>query len=171
MKAIKIILGIITVLVLAFFATGLLVEEIKYTTEVEINKPIEEVFTVFEDPQTLKKWLPEVKSIEPIDVKEDKIGSTYKMIVENEGQEMIMIEKITTYIPNQKMTFQFDSDQMLKTDDFNFTSNGTTTKMVQHSRVRSKSYMMGCLFPYFKGTFTSISQGYMNRFKKLVEEK
>ena len=114
MKAIKIILAIITVVVLVFFATGLLVKETNYSTEVEINKPLEEVFVIFEDPQTLKKWLPEVKSIEPIAVKEGKVGSTYKMIVENEGQEMIMIEKITAYIPNEKMTFQFDSDQMQK---------------------------------------------------------
>ena len=171
MKAIKIILVIITLLVLVFFATGLLVKETNYTTEVAINKPLKEVFVVFEDPQTLKKWLPEVKSIEPIEVKEGKVGSSYKMIVENEGQEMVMIEKIIAYIPNEKMTFEFDSDQMLKTDDFNFTSDGTTTKMVQHSTVKSKSYMMSCLFPYFKGTFTNMSQDYMNRFKKLVEEK
>ncbi|MGB1283893.1 MAG: SRPBCC family protein [Polaribacter sp.] len=170
MKAIKIILGIITLLVLVFFATGLLVKETNYTTEVEINKLLEEVFAVFEAPETIKKWLPEVKSIEPIEVKAGKVGSTYKMIVANEGEEMVMIEKIIAYIPNQKMTFQFDSDQMLKTDDFNFTSNGTTTKMVQHSTVKSKSYMMSCLFPYFKGTFKSMSQDYMNQFKKIVEE-
>ncbi|TVZ55257.1 polyketide cyclase/dehydrase/lipid transport protein [Lutibacter sp. Hel_I_33_5] len=169
MKAIKIILGIITALVIIFFATGLIVKETAYTSEVEINKPIDEVFAFFVNPETLKKWLPEVKSFDPIEEKEGRIGSTYKMIVDNQGQDMVMIEKILAYVENEKMTFQFDSDQMLKVDDFNFTSNGSATKMIQHSTVKSKSYMMACLFPYFKGMFEKQSQEYMNSFKKLAE--
>ena len=107
MKAIKIILIIITIIAVVFFATGLIVKEVNYSVEIEIDKPIEEVFSVFTAPETLKKWMPEIKSFEPIDEKEGKVGSTYKMVIDNQGQEMEMTEKIIAYIPNQKMTFQF----------------------------------------------------------------
>ena len=169
MKAIKIILGIIIALTVVFLATGLVVKETKYAVEVEINKPITEVFKEFEDPTSLKKWMPELKSITPINVNPGKIGSTYKMVVENEGQTMEMTERIMAYVPNEKMTFQFDSDQMIKTDDFTFIANGTSTKLVQNCTVKSNSYMMACLFPYFKGTFQEMSLGYMNKFKTMVE--
>ncbi|CAM1347232.1 SRPBCC family protein [Tenacibaculum insulae] len=170
MKAVKIILGIVIALTVVFLATGLVVKEVKYTTEIEINKPINEVFALFENPKTIKEWMPEIKSIETIEEKATKIGSTYKMVVENQGQEITMIEKITAYKINQKITFQFDSNQMLKTDDFNFSSNGSTTKIVQHSSVEAKGYLMGCMFPYFKSTLKDLSLGYMKDFKKIAEK-
>lgn len=169
MKAVKVILGIVIVLTLAFFATGLIVKDVKYSVEVEINKPIAEVFAKFENPTSLKEWMPEIKSIETLNEKPGKIGSTYKMIVENQGQEMEMTEKIMAYVLNEKMTFEFDSDQMLKTDDFKFVANGNSTKMIQNCTVEAKSYIMGCMFPYFKSKLEEVSLGYMNRFKEMVE--
>ncbi len=169
MKTIKIILIIITIIAVAFFATGLIVKEVNYSVEIEIDKPVEEVFALFTAPETLQKWMPEIKTFETIDEKEGKVGSTYKMVVDNQGQEMVMFEKILAYIPNQKMTFEFNSDQMLKTDDFNFVANGNKTKLIQNCSVNSKSYITACLFPYFKGTFANASLEYMNRFKKIAE--
>ncbi|PKH51362.1 1,4-dihydroxy-2-naphthoate prenyltransferase [Tenacibaculum sp. Bg11-29] len=170
MKAVKIVLGIVTAFVLVFLLTGIIVTEVKYTAEIEINKPINEVFKNFENVDFMKKWLPEVKSIEPIEEKKGVLGSTYAMTVINQGQEMKMVEKITAYIPNEKMTFQFDSDQMTKIDDYNFIANGNKTKMIQNCSVNSKSYMTACLFPYFKGTFKNLSLSYMKRFKEEVEK-
>ena len=170
MKAVKIVLGIVTVLVLIFLLTGLFITEVKYTVEVEINKPVNDVFEDFQNVDLMKKWLPEIKSIEPIEEKPGIVGSTYTMIVVNQGQEMKMIEKITAYIPNEKMTFEFDSDQMIKIDDYNFIANGNKTKMVQNCSINSKSYMTACLFPYFKSTFKDLSLSYMNRFKEEVEK-
>jgi uncharacterized protein YndB with AHSA1/START domain len=169
MKVIRIILIIVTLIALVFFATGLVVKEVNYSVEVDIDKPIEEVFTFFTAPETLKKWMPEVKSLEPINLKEGKVGSTYKMVIETQGQEMIMTEKILAYISNKKITFRFDSDEMIKIDDFIFIKKGSKTKMIQNCSVNSKSYITACLFPYFKGTFTAASQEYMDRFKMLVE--
>lgn len=170
MKAIKIILGIIITFSIVFFATGLIVKETKYTAEIEINKPVKEVFAKFEDIEILKTWMPELKVIEPINETSQKIGSTYKMVIENEGREVKMIEKILAYTPNEKMTFHFTSDGMQKTDDYNFIKQGAITKVVQNSTIKSNSYMLACVFPWFKSKFKSLSQEYMNRFKEVVEK-
>ena len=118
----------------------------------------------------MKKWLPGIKSIEPIEEKSGMVGSTYTVIAENNGQEMKMIQKITAFIPNEKITYKFDSDQMIKTDDFNFIANGNKTKLVQNCSVNSKSYIAACLFPYFKGTFKDLSLSYMKQLKTEVEK-
>ena len=49
MKRIKIILGIISVLVVIFFATGSFIKETSYTASIKINKPLESVFKEFND--------------------------------------------------------------------------------------------------------------------------
>lgn len=171
MKAIKIILGIIIAITFVFIGTGLLVKETQYTAEVEINKPINEVFALFDNPKELQKWLPEVKKIEPINETPQKLGSTYKVTIENSGQELEMQEKIRAYVPNQKMTFQFNSPDMIKIDDYNFIANGDKTKVVQHSSVRANTFMLACTFPWFKGRFKEMSQTYMNKFKELAEKE
>ncbi len=170
MKSVKIILGIVIAFTVVFLATGLVVQEVKYTTEIEINKPIDKVFSAFENPEMLKKWIPEIKSIEPLEEKVNKVGSIYKMVIENQGQEIEMQEKITEYILNKKITFHFDSKEMFKIDAYNFIIEGNNTKIIQHSSIQSKSYIMSCLFPYFKGTFKQVSQGYLEKFKKFIEK-
>ena len=68
-----------------------------------------------------------------------------------------------------KITFQFNFDEMIRTDDFNFSANGSKTIMIQNCSVNSKAYLTACVFPYYKWKFTSASQEYMDRFKKLIE--
>ena len=170
MKAIKIILGIVTVLVIVFFSTGLLVKETSYQVKVEINKPISEVFTVFNDQDLMKQWMPSIKMIEPINVKPGIVGSEYKMTVENKGQMIVMNEKVLAYIPNKKVTLYFDADDMLKTDDFNFSELNGVTTIVKDVSCKSDSYIMSCMFPYFKGYFTGMDQQYLNDFKAYLEK-
>lgn len=171
MKTIKIILGIIIAFTLVFFATGLFFKEVTYVTKVTIEKPVEEVFTLFNDNSKIKNWIPELQSIEPIDVKSEKTGSTFKMTVKNpNGEEIQLQEKVIAYVPNEKVTLRFDSPTMLKTDDYIFTfSNGSTT-IENNSKCIGGSYILSCLFPYFKGKIKNIDQEHLNNFKAFIEK-
>lgn len=169
MKGVKIVLGIVTVLILAFFLTGLIIPEVEYTTEVEINKPVNEVFADFENVELMKTWMPEVKSIDVLEEKPEKVGSTYKIVVENQGRMIAMTEKVLAYEANKRISFHFDAENMLKTDDYIFTSEGNKTKIVQESICTSDSYIMRCLFPYFKSVLKSTSQTYLDKFKSASE--
>tara|TARA_X000000950_G_C13707818_1_gene574913 strand:+ start:131 stop:646 length:516 start_codon:yes stop_codon:yes gene_type:complete len=171
MKTIKVILGIITALTIVFFATGLFVKETNYTAEVTVNKPVEAVFKTFNQQENLKNWIPEIKSLEVINETIGKTGSTYKMVVENQGQEITMTEKVLAYVPNEKVTIFYDAENMLKTDDYIFKSNGDATTITLTSSCKSDSYIMACLFPYFKGTFQKQDQGYLDNFKEFVEKQ
>ena len=171
MKAVKIILGIVTAWVVVFFSTGLLVKETTYEVRVEIQKPLSEVFTAFNDQEKLLTWMPEIKSIEPINVKPGIVGSEYKIIVENQGKEMEMNEKVMAFIPNKKVTLFFDADDMLKTDEYNFSFSDGKTTIIKDVICKSNSYLMSCLFPYFKGTFTDIDQKYLEDFKTYIEKQ
>ena len=170
MKAVKIILGIIIGLSLIFLGTGLVFKETQYTTQVEIDKPVEEVFKKFEDDSLRKKWIPELKSIDVLEEKPGKVGSTYKMVVENNGERITMTEKVLAYVPNEKITLYFNAENMLKTDEYTFKANNNKTTIEKKSTCKSDSYLMSCVFPYFKGTLKELDQNYLNRFKKVAEE-
>lgn len=170
MKTVKIILGILIALSLVFFGTGLFVKETKYTAETVVNKSVKEVFKKFDDKKFLKEWMPEIKTIEPVNETPQKIGSTYNMVIESEDGKIEMKEKIIGYIPNKKITFRFTSNMMLKTDDYNFIDQGETTKLVQNSTIRSNTFLMACVFPWFKSRFEELSQENMQKFKEFLEK-
>lgn len=170
MKAVKIILGIVTVLVIVFFSTGLIIKETSYQVKTEINKPIAEVFSLFNDQDKLKKWMPEVQSIEPIIIKPGIVGSEYLLTVNDNGQVIKMKEKVMAYVENKKVTLYFDADDMLKTDDFTFSEENGITTIVKNVVCKSDSYIMSCMFPYFKGVFVDIDQKYLDSFKAYIEK-
>lgn len=172
MRTIKIILGFITLLTVIFFATGAFVKETSYTTSVKINKPIAEVFTEFNNMENTKKWIPDIKSIDTIKNNYVKTGSIFKIVVDNNGEDINMTEKVITYIPNEKVTLFYDAENMLKTNDYTFSEDDdSVTEITLNASCTSDSYVMSCLFPYFKGTFKAQDQQYLENFKSFIEKE
>jgi phage tail sheath gpL-like len=58
---------------------------------------------------------------------------------------------------------------MLKTDDYTFNEKNGVTTINLNASCQSDSYIMACMFPYFKGTFKAQDQSYLDNFKAFVE--
>ncbi|MFD2566026.1 SRPBCC family protein [Pseudotenacibaculum haliotis] len=171
MKVVKVILIILVVLTLIFFGTGLVVKENNYSLEVEVNKPISETFRLFNDQSKTKEWIPEFQKVEVINEKPGVTGSEYRITVDNNGQTITMKEKVLAYVENEKVTFYVDSESVLKTNDYSFTSEGGKTKIKLDVTYQGESYILSCVFPYFKGTFKGIDEGYLQNFKAFAEKQ
>ena len=170
MKTIKVILIIISTLVVAFLATGLLVQQTNYSATVSIDKPIDEVFSNFMQIDSVKNWISDIKSVKPVNINPGITGSVYDVVVLNQGQEIIMTEKIMAYVLNEKVTLFYDAENMLKKDDYLFSEENGTTTITLNAACQSESFIMACMFPYFRGTFQAQDQSYLNNFKKFLEE-
>jgi uncharacterized protein YndB with AHSA1/START domain len=171
MKKIKIILIIISTIVVVFLLTGLVVKETTYIAEVTVNKSIKEVFEVFNNSENIKNWVPEVKSFEVVNKNPGKTGSVYKIVIDNKGQEVAMTEKVMAYVPNEKVTLFFDAEGMLKRDDYIFKEKDGVTTITLNTSCQSDSYILACIFPYFKGTLQKQDQSYLNNFKAFAEKE
>lgn len=170
MKTIKVILIIISTLVVAFLATGLLVQQTNYSATVSIDKPIDEVFSNFMQIDSVKNWIPDIKSVKPVHINPGITGSIYDVVVLNQGQEIAMTEKIMAYVLNEKVTLFYDAENMLKKDDYLFSEENGITTITLNAACQSESFIMACMFPYFRGTFQAQDQSYLNNFKKFLEE-
>ena len=170
MKTIKVILIIISIVVVAFLATGLLVQQTNYSATVSIDKPIDEVFSNFMQIDSVKNWIPDIKSVKPVHINPGITGSVYDVVVLNQGQEIVMTEKIMAYVLNEKVTLFYDAENMLKKDDYLFSEENGITTITLNAACQSESFIMACMFPYFRGTFQAQDQSYLNNFKKFLEE-
>ncbi len=169
MKILKIIGGIILLLLVVFLAAGFVVPKVTYETSVTVNKPISETFALFNDMEHLQKWIPEVKSIETMKETPNKIGSQYKMKVVSEGSEVEMVETVIDYKDNELVSLDFDAGDMHKVDTYHFSSDGDMTNITANHVCTGNSYIMKCMFAFFKGMFKGIDQGYQNNFKAYAE--
>jgi len=170
MKTIKVILIIISIVVVAFLATGLLVQQTNYSATVSIDKPIDEVFSNFMQIDSVKNWIPDIKSVKPVNINPGITGSVYDVVVLNQGQEIVMTEKIMAYVLNEKVTLFYDAENMLKKDDYLFSEENGITTITLNAACQSESFIIACMFPYFRGTFQAQDQSYLNNFKKFLEE-
>lgn len=67
----------------------------KYTTEIIINKPREDIIRVFEDSNLLPHWQRGLKRSRSISGKDGEVGSKRKLYISIEGQSIKMTETIT----------------------------------------------------------------------------
>jgi len=171
MKTIKIILGIISFFVLAFFLTGLFVRETTYTAQVSVNKPIPSVFKTFNNAENIKNWIPEIKSLEVVNENPGKTGNVYKIVLDNQGQEITLTEKVMAFVENEKVTLFIDAEGMLKKDDYIFTEKDGVTTVTLNASCQSDTYLMSCVYPLFKGVFLEQDQAYLNNFKVFAEQQ
>ena len=87
----KILISIISILVLisAFFTSILLFSNgnLKYSEEIEINKPLDFVSDMFDNIYNMKKYLPNTKDIILISGNDGQVGAEYKLIIDMGGEE------------------------------------------------------------------------------------
>lgn len=170
MKTIKVILVIISLMVVAFLATGFLIKETTYTVKVTINKPLNEVFTSFTNIDNSKNWMPEIQEIETINKNLGITGSTYKLKILNQEQPIFVTERIMAYVPKEKYTVFMDAENMLTKYDYLFSEENDKTTIELNARRQSETYLMGCMFPFFKGNFITQDQMILNNFKDFIEK-
>lgn len=170
-KILKIVVSVLVIMAIVFLSTGIFIKETTYTVSTTINKPIEEVFKTFNDNTIITEWIPSVKSFELIDQKDGKIGSTYKLIVEDKGNNFEMVETITDFIENKKVGLQFDAQGMLKSDIINFTSDGDKTIITNEAVCKGTTFLLKCTFPYFKSILKKADQENLDNFKAYIENK
>lgn len=171
MRLVKIIIIIISVISVIFFATGLFVKESNYASRVTVNQPVEIVFNTFTKQGNSKNWIPELKSTEILEEKLGKTGSTYKMIISNQDQEIEVTKKIMAFVPNEKATYFFDAENLVRTNDYVFIDKNGTTVIELNASCKSKSYIMGCMLPLFKGVLKRQDESHLNSFKNYAEKQ
>jgi hypothetical protein len=81
----------------------------RITCENEISKPPEIVFPWIAEPEKAMKWQKNVKGGEIIIDKPEKIGTTFKEVIEEDGKSLEMHGIITKYVKDKIIGFHLES--------------------------------------------------------------
>lgn len=143
----------------------------KYTTEIKIAKPIEEVIEKFSDPHNIKHWQRGFISMEPVSGKLGEEGSRNRLKFKM-GKRVIVMEEtiIKNDLPGQ-FHAKYSSKGVFNTQENFFEETPENrTLWITHHEFRFSGFMklMGVFMP---GAFRKQSQQYMQDFKAFVENK
>jgi uncharacterized membrane protein len=143
----------------------------KYTNEVVINKPIEKVVELFDNPDNMSKWMEGLLSFEPLSGKPGQPGAKSRLKFKMGRREIEMIETVVIRnLPDEftgtyeaKGVYNIVKNRFIKISD-------NTTKYLSEEEFQFKGLMklMGILMP---GAFKKQSLKYLTNFKNFVENQ
>jgi hypothetical protein len=141
----------------------------KYTCEIEINKPLEKVIELFDNPDNLHKWMEGLQSFEHLSGTPGEAGAQSILKFKMGRRELHMIETITA----KNLPVEFSGTYLAK-GVLNIVKNkfvplsDTTTKYISEQEFQFSGFMkiIGFLMP---GAFKQQSMKYLYAFKYFVE--
>ncbi|MCW3078032.1 MAG: superfamily protein [Bacteroidetes bacterium] len=143
----------------------------KYTTEIEINKPIDKVIALFDHPENMKKWMEGLQSFEHLSGTPGQPGGKSRLKFKMGKREMEMIETVTI----RNLPHEFSGTYEAK-NGFNIVKNKfvkiseSKTKYITEHEFQFKGFMkfIAMLMP---GMFKKQSLKYLRAFKKFAESQ
>jgi len=142
----------------------------EYTNEIKINLPLQKVVELFDNPDNLSKWQPELISFEPVSGEPGKDGAKAKLKYKMGKREIEMVETITKNNLPKEFNGTYETKGVYNEISNRFESiDENTTRWVSHNVFKLSGFMkiIGFLMP---GSFSKQSCKYMEQFKEFAEQ-
>lgn len=141
----------------------------QYLSQIVINKPVDEVVRLFDNPDNLYLWMDGLQSFELLSGEAGKPGARSKLVFLMGKRRMEMIETITVRDLPKEFSGTYDAPGVhnIVINRFQAQADGTTLYIVDNT-FHFKGFMkvIGFLMP---GAFKKQSYKYLEQFKAFVE--
>lgn len=144
---------------------------LKYTNEVTIQKPIDQVTALFADPTRISEWQPGFISMEQLEGVPAQVGSKVKLRYKMGKREIEMIETITVNDLPREFSGYYEAKGVKNGVNNYFEAlNDDSTRYYAENEFHFSGFMklMGWLMP---GAFRKESQKVLDRFKAFCESQ
>ena len=142
----------------------------KYTSDIEIDKPLDRVIKLFDNPDNMGKWMKGLQSFEHLSGVPGQPGAKSKLKFKNGKREIEMTETINVRnLPHEfSGTYDVKGVHNIVTNRF-LPLPGNRTKYISEQEFQFKGFMkiIGLLF---SGTFKKQTMQYLKDFKDFAEK-
>jgi uncharacterized protein YndB with AHSA1/START domain len=142
----------------------------KYTCEIEINRPVSKVVELFDDPGNMSEWMPGLLSFDPISGKPGQPGARSKLRFRMGKREIEMVETVTVRKLPEEFSGTYDAPGVhnIVKNSFYSTADGGT-RWVTHNEFQFTSLMMKLMGLFAPGSFKKESLKHLEAFKRFAE--
>ncbi len=146
----------------------------KLSFSIDINSPPATVFRWVENPEKALQWMTSVAKTELLHETAERIGTTFREVVAEDGQGVEMQGMITGYEPGKSISFHLDSRVNVVDVEYCVEATQHGTRLTQTANVRWKfpvnviSLFMGTKM---KQGISAQSQKEFEKLKELCESE
>ncbi|HCS20889.1 MAG TPA: SRPBCC family protein [Bacteroidetes bacterium] len=141
----------------------------KFTTEIVINKPIDEVIALFDDPNNMDKWMEGLQSFVHLSGTPGQPGAKSRLKFKMGSREVEMIETVTVRnLPDEfSGTYEAKGVYNVVVNRFSKISD-TQTRYLTENEFQFKGFMRIIAF-LMPGAFKKQSMKFLKDFKNFTE--
>jgi len=113
----------------------------KITNRIEINATPEKVFYWLEEPNRAMEWMTSVTRSEIIKETPNKVGTTFREYIEENGRGTEMRGVVTEFVLNKRFAVHLEGDFNSVVVSFNLKEKGGITQLMQNVEFRLKGVL------------------------------
>ena len=142
----------------------------KYSTEIEINKPIDKVIELFDDPKNYHRWMAGLQSFELISGTQGQPGAKTRMYFKMGKREMEMTETVIkrNFPDEYQVSYEAKGGFNIVTNRFQKLDENRC-KFINDQEFRFNNLMMKLFAFLMPGAFKKQSMKYLRDFKAFAE--
>lgn len=142
----------------------------KYTVDVVVDKPVDEVITLFDSADNLLKWMEGLEKFEHLEGTPGEVGAKSKLYFKMGNRDIEMIETITVKNLPEEFGGTYEADGVFNTNIMNFKSTGSNqTRVSMDTEFQMESIMMKLMAFFMPGMFKKQSKKNLEAFKAFAE--
>jgi len=171
MKFLKYLFGAILLLGILFFVKGMITPNISYSSEITVDKPINEAWAVMNDESKISQWLKGIKSVEHVSGEKGTVGAVTKYIFVENGEESEVVETIKEIKPNEYIIMDFAmADVMDMNYKVNYSEKDGKTHIKSETITTGNGMFMKSMMSFMTSTMQAQEDENLNNLKKLINE-
>ncbi len=141
----------------------------RYTTDILINLPRDRVIELFDDQDNLGQWQPGLQSFEHIDGEPGQPGARSRLIFDQNGRRIEMIETITERNLPDVFSATYEARGVYNRAHNRFLEEGADqTRWVAENEFQFSGFMRLIGF-FMRGAFPKQTREFMEHFKTFAE--
>ena len=146
----------------------------KVVNIIEINATPEKVFYWLEEPDRAMQWMTSVTRSELIKETPNRVGTTFREYIEEDGRGIEMHGVITEFVSNERFAVHLESKLNSVDVSFALEEKGGMTQLIQNVELQFKG-MVQVLSVFLRASIkkkiTSQTQSEFARLKELCEQE
>ena len=170
MKFLKYLIGFLAIVALLFIGKGFLTPSISYTSEIIVDKSVQEAWAVMNDESKISEWLTGITKVEHVSGEKGKVGAVTKYTFVENGEESIMVETMKAIRLNKHVAMDFFMEDVMTMDyQVDFSEKDGKTHIKASTTTEGIGLFMRSMVSFMEGAMQGQEDENMANLKKLIE--
>lgn len=141
----------------------------KISAEMILDRPREQVWEAFDNPDNMIRWQPTLESFEHVSGEPGQPGAVSRLVYQEGGRTIEMTERLTERREPEYLAGEYETEGTINTIENHFQRlKDGRTRWVMNSEFNF-SGLFKLLAPFMKGQMRKRTLNDMERFKAMVE--